>query len=134
MHLRVELIHISLLFSFQYVRTTTSSEKTSTDRTTIKKSDKPIIQTTTSTTVTTTTITTVPHMIFVTNKRAPNYRVISVDLSKPAKQNWKTLVSEDKKNVLYLAYCAGKDKLVLRYVVDVKVFNLVGRINQIEMF
>lgn len=63
-------------------------------------------------------------MIFRTNKNAPNYRLISVDLEKPAEENWTTLLAEHEKDVLDWAHCVDKNKLVIGYLHDVKVFYL----------
>lgn len=79
-------------------------------------------------------ITTATNVIFATNKDAPKYRLISVDLENPAKRNWKTLVKAHQKSVLEWANRVGDDILVIGYVIDAKVFNLVWKINQIGMF
>lgn len=60
-------------------------------------------------------------VIFRTNKNAPNYRLISVDLNDPAEEKWTTLLAEDEKDVLDWASCVDKNKLVTGYLHDVKV-------------
>lgn len=55
-----------------------------------------------------------------TNEGAPNYRIIGVDLNKPEPASWTTLIPEHKKNILNWAYNVDNDKLVLKYLVDVK--------------
>lgn len=63
-------------------------------------------------------------VIFRTNKNAPNYRLISVDLENPAEEHWTTLLAEDEKDVLDWAHCVDKNKLIVGYLHDVKVFLL----------
>ena len=48
-------------------------------------------------------------LIVVTNWEAPNQRLVQIDTKKPAKDNWKTLIPEDKNDVLQsAAICGGK--------------------------
>ncbi|XP_026274717.1 prolyl endopeptidase isoform X2 [Frankliniella occidentalis] len=58
--------------------------------------------------------------IFHTNKGAPNYRLIKINIDDPGKDKWETLVQEDKKDVLSWAVCVAQNKLVLCYIQDVK--------------
>lgn len=52
-----------------------------------------------------------------TNIGAPNYKVIAVDLSKPAKENWTDVIPETK-NVLSAG--SGGGKLFAQYLIDAK--------------
>ncbi|ODM95949.1 Prolyl endopeptidase, partial [Orchesella cincta] len=55
-----------------------------------------------------------------TNNGAPNYRVVGIDLNKPEQMYWTTLIPEHNKNTLDWAYVVNEDKLVLKYLEDVK--------------
>ncbi|XP_065334976.1 prolyl endopeptidase-like [Cloeon dipterum] len=57
--------------------------------------------------------------IFKTNKDAPNYRLVTIDLENPSMDQWRTLVAEHPKDVLDLAVLSNKDKLVVHYIHDV---------------
>ena len=55
-----------------------------------------------------------------TDRGAPNYCLVSVDLESPHYTNWTTLIGEHDRNVLEWAACVGKDRIVTCYMVDVK--------------
>ncbi|XP_065336220.1 prolyl endopeptidase-like [Cloeon dipterum] len=57
--------------------------------------------------------------IFQTNKDAPNYRLVTIDLENPNMDQWRTLVAEHPKDVLDWAVLSNKDKLVVHYIHDV---------------
>ncbi|CAL8083601.1 unnamed protein product [Orchesella dallaii] len=55
-----------------------------------------------------------------TNNGASNYRIVGVDLNKPDQRYWTTLIPEHNKYTLEGAYIVNEDKLVLKYLEDVK--------------
>ncbi|XP_078398617.1 prolyl endopeptidase-like [Cetorhinus maximus] len=57
---------------------------------------------------------------FKTNLTSPHYRLINIDFSDPDPFKWKTLVAEDKKDVLEWAGCVKNNFLILCYLHDVK--------------
>ncbi|KAJ8321936.1 hypothetical protein KUTeg_000407 [Tegillarca granosa] len=59
-------------------------------------------------------------MVFKTNLKSPHYKLITIDFSKPEKENWKDLVAESDKDVLEWAACVNNNKLILCYLEDVK--------------
>lgn len=65
-----------------------------------------------------------------TNWKAPNWRVMSIDLRNPARRNWHEIVPEDKEAVLSGMSLAG-GKLFLSYLRDVnteiKIVSATGR-------
>jgi prolyl oligopeptidase len=62
-----------------------------------------------------------PVCVFRTNKDAPNYRLVKINLESPAIDKWETLVPQHANDVLDWATAAANDKLVLCYIHDVKV-------------
>ena len=68
-------------------------------------------------------------LIILTNQQAPNQRLILVDTENPAADNWKTLIPENKSDVLQSATLCG-DKLVCVYLHDassaLRIFDLEG--------
>lgn len=62
---------------------------------------------------------------FRTNKNAPNYRVIIIDFENPAEENWETLIPEHEKDVLDWVKCVNEDKILLCYIRDVKVSQIL---------
>ncbi|XP_065335727.1 prolyl endopeptidase-like [Cloeon dipterum] len=58
-------------------------------------------------------------IIFCTNKDAPNFRLVTIDLENPSMDQWRTLVAEHPKDVLDWAVLSNKDKLVVHYIHDV---------------
>jgi len=57
---------------------------------------------------------------FITNKDAPNYKLVGIDLNKPESTYWSTLIPESSKLVLKWASPVNQDKLVVGYIEDVK--------------
>uniref|UniRef100_A0A7N0U4E3 Prolyl endopeptidase n=1 Tax=Kalanchoe fedtschenkoi TaxID=63787 RepID=A0A7N0U4E3_KALFE len=55
---------------------------------------------------------------FLTNKDAPKYKLVRVDLNEP--NEWTDLVPEAEKDVLESAYAVNKNQIILSYLSDVK--------------
>ncbi|MCB1049879.1 MAG: S9 family peptidase [Acidobacteria bacterium] len=55
---------------------------------------------------------------FQTNLDAPRRKVIAIDINKPDRANWKTIVAEKKDTLSGVSVC--KDRLVLHYMADAK--------------
>ncbi|XP_071629723.1 prolyl endopeptidase-like [Temnothorax longispinosus] len=58
--------------------------------------------------------------VFCTNKGAPNYKLIAVDLLDYDQDKWVDLLPEHSENVLYWASAVDGDKFVACYIQDVK--------------
>ncbi|CAG0914209.1 unnamed protein product [Notodromas monacha] len=58
-------------------------------------------------------------VLFRTNKNAPIYQIIEVDLEHPEESNWRSFIPEHESDVLDSAATVNKDKLVLCYMRDV---------------
>lgn len=61
-----------------------------------------------------------PVCIIRTNKDAPNYRLVKINLEQPSMDKWVTLVPQHPSDVLDWASAVCGDKLVLCYIHDVK--------------
>ncbi|XP_034949822.1 prolyl endopeptidase [Chelonus insularis] len=59
-------------------------------------------------------------MLFMTNRKAPNYRLVWINFDDYAESNWTNLIDEDSKRVLDWAVAVHTDKLVVCYIEDVK--------------
>ena len=55
---------------------------------------------------------------FLTNKDAPGYKVVRVDLKEPS--SWNDVVPESEKDVLESAFAVNGDKMIVCYLSDVK--------------
>ncbi|XP_059086874.1 prolyl endopeptidase-like [Tigriopus californicus] len=58
--------------------------------------------------------------VFRSNKNAPRYQLICIDLEHPEEKNWSILIPEHESNILEWATCVDQDKLVVCYMEDVK--------------
>lgn len=59
--------------------------------------------------------------VFRTNKNAPNYKLIAIDLLDYGQDKWVDLLPEHPENVLDWADAVDEDKFVACYIQDVKV-------------
>jgi len=59
--------------------------------------------------------------VFRTNKNAPNYKLIAIDLLDYGEDKWVDLLPEHVENVLDWATAVDEDKFVACYIQDVKV-------------
>ncbi|MCX6257024.1 MAG: prolyl oligopeptidase family serine peptidase [Bacteroidia bacterium] len=68
-------------------------------------------------------------LLVKTNKNAPRYKLVAIDLNNPAEANWKTIIPESE-NVLQSCSLAG-DKIITVYMKDacseVKVYAIDGK-------
>ncbi|XP_068646484.1 uncharacterized protein [Aristolochia californica] len=55
---------------------------------------------------------------FLTNKEAPKYKLVRVDLNEP--NTWTDVIEEDEKDVLESAYAVNGDQIIVTYLSDVK--------------
>ncbi|KAJ6648028.1 Prolyl endopeptidase [Pseudolycoriella hygida] len=61
------------------------------------------------------------NIVIRTDKNAPNYRLICIDLDNPEEKNWKTLIAVRlSPHENYWAACVNEDKLILGYIHNVK--------------
>ncbi len=69
-------------------------------------------------------------LLVLTNKNAPNLRLVEIDPKNPAVENWKDIIPQNDKNALESVQIIGK-KLVAVYIQDVvsqvKVFEMNGK-------
>jgi prolyl oligopeptidase len=59
-------------------------------------------------------------LYFKTNRKAPNFKIIGIDLNKPEEQYWTTLVPEHTTDVIRFAKVVNQNKLIVGYLSDVK--------------
>lgn len=55
---------------------------------------------------------------FLTNKDAPKYKLVRLDLKEPS--NWSDVIPEAENDVLESAYAVNVDKMIISYLSDVK--------------
>ena len=65
-------------------------------------------------------------VVFRTNKSAPNYHLVTLNLEDAA-AGWSVLLPEHEQDVLDWAACVNMDRLVVCYMHDVKVRQRVVR-------
>lgn len=63
--------------------------------------------------------------VFRTNKNAPNYKLIAIDLLDYGQDKWVDLLPEHSENVLDWATAVDGDKFVACYIQDVKVNKVI---------
>lgn len=61
-----------------------------------------------------------PVIMFHTDKNAPLFRLVNINLEQPHEEHWIDVIPEDQKNVLDWAVCVNDDKLLTCYIEDVK--------------
>lgn len=73
---------------------------------------------------------------FKTNRDAPRYKVISIDFSNPAIENWKDIITHHSVDVLSYVEPVNETQLIVCYMHDVKeilqLYDLDGKLNQAE--
>lgn len=57
---------------------------------------------------------------FQSNLDAPRYCLLNVDIEKPERENWKTLIPQHEKDVLSFVSCVNQHYLLANYLHDVK--------------
>jgi prolyl oligopeptidase len=68
--------------------------------------------------------------IFKSNKNAPKYNLISIDVNETSSDlKWNVLVAEKSDDVLQTVGCVNKTKLLLNYMHDCKVYEARSRQN-----
>lgn len=72
--------------------------------------------------------------IFRTNRSAPNYRLIGIDVNDTEESNWKTIIAEHEKDVLDWATPVNRTQLVICYIHDVKNILQLHKINGQKIF
>lgn len=70
------------------------------------------------------------NLLVLTNYKAPNYRLVSINTNKPEEGYWEEIIPESPKNVLQSVSLAG-NRLVARYIAnassELKVYSLSGK-------
>eukprot|EP01128_Nolandella_sp_AFSM9_P006698 TRINITY_DN3508_c0_g1_i1.p1 TRINITY_DN3508_c0_g1~~TRINITY_DN3508_c0_g1_i1.p1 ORF type:complete len:758 (-),score=207.38 TRINITY_DN3508_c0_g1_i1:98-2245(-) len=75
---------------------------------------------------------------FKTNLNAPRYKLITIDIANPEKENWKDVLAESDKDVLSYVNCVDNDKFLVAFIRDVadvlELFSLQGeKLHQFEL-